>query len=321
MNRWSNVVVNTATILLVALLLIPTVALGQRLDGDLRGVVKDPTGAVIPEAAVTITNQDTGEVRNLKTTRAGVYFASNLLPGSYMIRVEVSGFRTVERTSVVVISNRIVEANFSLEVGPTVEVVTVEEGAELVTTQSSTLVGVSHSKYELSGPGSMGAIAGANAGNPIALAAYAPGTTTQPGGMAGQGGSIGGNRPRMNSFTVDGLDNNDPSVTGQNGPVLAEAIREFTLITNQFAAEYGHSTAAQFVVTTDAGTNEIHGKGWWYHQNRNYNAFDNLTRAATPPGEDKPRYDVNRFGGAAGGSIVKGRALPAGGSRCQPMQA
>jgi hypothetical protein len=106
----------------------------------------------------------------------------------------------------------------------------------------------------------------------------------------------------MNSFTVDGLDNNDPSVTGRIAPIIAEAVGEFTLLTNQFAAEYGHSTAGQFLTTTKSGTNELHGQGWWYLQNQSLNARDNLSQASGAP---RPRYDYNRFGGQAGGPVIK----------------
>ena len=121
----------------------------------------------------------------------------------------------------------------------------------------------------------------------------------------GQGGSIGGNRPRNNNFVVDGVDNNDPSITGTLTPVIAEAVAEFTLLTNQFNAEYGHSTAGQFIITTKSGSNDLHGRTWWYNQNRNTNALDNLTRAVTKPGMPKPRFDWNRFGGEAGGPALR----------------
>jgi hypothetical protein len=104
---------------------------------------------------------------------------------------------------------------------------------------------------------------------------------------------------------VDGVDNNSPSVTGFLTPVIQEAVEEFTLLTNQFSAEFGHSTAGQFITTTKSGTNEFHGRGWWYSQNRHLNALDNLTRSTTPEGDDKPRYDRNRFGGQVGGPITK----------------
>ncbi len=96
----------------------------------------------------------------------------------------------------------------------------------------------------------------------------------EPGGVAGQGGSVGGNRPRNNNFVVDGVDNNDPSTTGTLTPVIAEAVEEFTLLTNQFNAEYGHSTAGQFITTTRSGSNELHGRAWWYNQNRKSKCYN-----------------------------------------------
>lgn len=286
----------------VSLLLGPQVGYAQRIDGDLTGTVKDATGALIPGAKVTITSEGTGLTREFETGPAGSFFASNLLPGVYTVTVEASGFKKYVRRGVAVIANRVQEVDVAMEVGAVVETVeVVATGAELVETQTATLSGGTFRGDILTGVGSAALLSG----NPINLAILAPGTTTQPGGVAGSGGAIGGNRPRQNNFTVDGLDNNDPSVTGPVAPVIADAIGEFTLLTNQFAPEFGHSTAGQFIVTTDFGGNSIHGSGWWYFQNRELNALDNLTRATTPPGADKPRYDWNRFGGKVGGPVSK----------------
>ena len=274
---------------------VASTVLAQRIDGDLRGTVKDPTGAVVPGATVTITNQNTGISRKTETAAVGGFFAGNLLPGVYTVAVEASGFKRAVKADVRVIANRVVQVIVEVEVGAAVQTVTVEAGAELVETQTATLAGGTFRNEQLSSASVMG---GFNLdGDPFQLAVLAPGTTTQPGGVVGEGGSVGGNRPRMNNFTVDGLDNNDPSVTGRIAPIIAEAVEEFTLLTNQFAAEYGHSTAGQFITTTKSGGNQIHGQGWWYNQNRNFNSFDNLTRSTTAPGADKPRYDYNRLGG------------------------
>lgn len=108
---------------------------------------------------------------------------------------------------------------------------------------------------------------------------------------------------------VDGVDNNDPSVTGFSSPVIQEAVQEFTLLTNLFSAEYGHSTAGQFITTTKSGTNAYHGEGWYYGQNRNLNSLDNITRSTTAPGSPYPRYDRNRFGGQMGGPVIKDKVF------------
>jgi len=117
--------------------------------------------------------------------------------------------------------------------------------------------------------------------------------------VTGIGGSVGGTRPRDNNFTVDGVDDNNLGVTGNNSTVIPDAVAEFNLTTNQFSAEYGHSAGGQFSLVTKTGTNNWHGSGEWYNQNKNYNSLDNLTKNAiaggTIPG--KPDFDNNRFGG------------------------
>src|SRR2546422_2648214 len=103
------------------------------------------------------------------------------------------------------------------------------------------------------------------------------------------GGSVGGTRPRDNYFTVAGVDDTNLVVTGNNSAVIPDAVAEFNLTTNQFSAEYGHSAGGQFSLVTKTGTNNWHGSGEWYNQNRNYNSLDNLTKGAilgnTLPGQ------------------------------------
>ncbi len=272
----------------------------QRLDGDLRGEVLDPDGAVIVGAKVTVTNEATQQSRTLETTTAGSFFAGSLLPGKYTVTVEVAGFRRYVQRGIEVVANRVTEVTVRLELGDITQTIEVVGGADVVQTTTATLVGATF-KEELTGATTAVTLDA----SPLNLAITAPGTTTQAGGVAGAGGSIGGNRPRQNNFVVDGLDNNDPSVTGPLTPVIADAVEEFTLLTNQFTAEYGHSTAGQFIIVTKSGTNELHGRGWLYVQNRNLNSLDNITRAGMGPGDEKPKFDWQRYGGQAGGPIIK----------------
>ncbi len=283
-------------------LLLPIDAVAQRYDGDVTGVVRDPTGALVPGAKIKVINDRTGETRETTTTSVGKYFVANLLPGKYTIEAEASGFRITRLTGVDVSANVLREANLGLEVGPAVETVVVEARADMVTTTTATLVGATF-REEIGG----GVSAASLTGNPINLAITAPGTTTQSGGITGEGGSIGGNRPRQNAFVIDGITNNSVSTTVNLTPVIAEAIGEFTLLTNQFTAEYGQSTAGQFLSTTKSGSNEIHGRGWLFVRNRKFNSFDNITRSTTAPGGEKPKHDWQRFGGQAGGPILKDR--------------
>ena len=292
--------------LVVGMVLGSQVALAQGIQGTINGEVKDQTGAVIPGATVTVTNVDTRETRVQQSTSVGSFSFPNLAIGTYAVGAELSGFKRVIRENVRVQANQVVDVKMTLEIGNVAETVQVTAGGELVKTSSSQLEGVSfNSKLVTELP--FGDPFGT--GNPIQLAVFAPGVTTQSGGVTGMGGSVGGNRPRNNNFVVDGVDNNSPSVTGFLTPVIQEAVEEFTLLTNQFNAEFGHSTAGQFITTTRSGTNDFHGTGWWYSQNRHLNALDNLTRANTPEGDDKPRNDRNRFGGQLGGPIKKDKAF------------
>jgi len=122
-------------------------------------------------------------------------------------------------------------------------------------------------------------LAGALNGSPLNLAILAPNVVAQPGGVTGVGGSVGGTRPRENNFNVDGVDDNNLGVTGPNSTVIPDAVAEFTLQTNQFSAETGHSQAANSICH-QTGTNALRGSAYEYFQNKNLNAMDNLTKTS-----------------------------------------
>ena len=84
----------------------------------------------------------------------------------------------------------------------------------------------------------------------------------------------------MNSFSIDGVDDNRIDVTGHTSEVIQDAVAEFNLMTNQFSAEYGHSAGGQFNITTKSGTNKFHGSAWLFNNNRDFNAMDNLEKGA-----------------------------------------
>ena len=116
---------------------------------------------------------------------------------------------------------------------------------------------------------------------------------------------MGGQRPRDNNFTVEGVDNNNKRVTGALITVPPEAVENFTLLSNQFNAEFGHSSGGQFNTTVKSGTNSFHGSAYEYFRNRNLNAVDQtwVQQGLTT----NPRFDSNRFGGTLGGPIIKNK--------------
>ncbi len=298
-------------VLVTAVALIFSVSTSaQRLTGTLRGQVLDPSGAVVPNAEVTVTNQDTGVSVRVTTTSAGTYSFPSLIPGLYKINVEAKGFKSFVKKDASVIANQDNVADAQMDLGVASEVIEVTGGAVEVQTTSSSL----NNTYDWNAV-QLPSAAGALNASPLNLAVLAPNVVAQPGGVTGIGGSVGGTRPRDNNFTVDGVDDNNLGVTGNNSTVIPDAVAEFNLTTNQFSAEYGHSAGGQFSLVTKTGTNNWHGSGEWYNQNKNYNSLDNLTKnaiaAGTIPGQ--PDYDNNRFGGTMGGPIVKNKFFVFGG--------
>src|SRR5215472_14182312 len=300
---WVNVL-TSLFVLLLGVALVPSYAMAQRLDGTLRVTVSDKTGAGIVDARVTVTNEGTNVSVAATASSAGTYVFPNLLVGTYTVAVEKDGFKKTVNKGVQVESNQVAEVAATLEVGEATAVVEVTAGAELVKTESSELGATFNEQAVHDLPlNTLG-------GDVKELSVFAPGTTTQQGGVLGSGGSIGGTRPRFNGFSIDGVDDNRVDTNGPTQPVIQESVAEFTLITNQFGAEYGHSAGGQFNIITKSGTNSWHGAGWAYNRNRDFNAATNQEIAAaasqtTPPADVKNRFDYNRVGASAGGPIRK----------------
>ncbi len=143
------------------------------------------------------------------------------------------------------------------------------------------------------------------------LALIAPNVSSSGGVGVGVGGSVGGQRPRNNNFVVDGIDNNDKAVTGPQVYISPESVAEFSLLSNQYAAEFARSTGGQFITVTKSGTNDFHGTAYSFFHNRHLNALDtqdklkNITRCYTV-GNDSciPRNDYGRFGFNIGGPVI-----------------
>jgi hypothetical protein len=188
-------------LIFVALAAILCIFLGsparaQRLDGSLRVTVTDKSQASIQDAKVTAENLDTGVEISTTTSSDGTYVFPNLLVGTYSVSVEKDGFKKVVQRGIAVNSNQVSEAKVQLELGAVSAVVEVEAGADLVKTQSSDLDTTFAGKIANDLP------INTAGGSVLEFAVFAPGTTTQQGGVAGSGGSIGGNRPRLTVFRL-----------------------------------------------------------------------------------------------------------------------
>ncbi|MBM3153647.1 MAG: carboxypeptidase regulatory-like domain-containing protein, partial [Chloroflexi bacterium] len=298
MSSWKSSRPALCLALMAMILAVAGPATAQRQDGTISGTVKDPSGAVIPGASVTITQDQTGTVRTLLTSAVGTYSTPNLLVGSYTVLIEVPGFAPYTRKAVQVQAAQVVEVSATLAMANSSETIQVLAGADMVQSQTSQLTKSFDNKMVAELPTTSGQNTSV-----LNLSIYLPNTTTALGGTSGNGGSIGGLRGRQNSFSVDGVNNNDPSINIASQQVIPDAVQEFSLSTNQFSAEFGNAAGGQFNVVTKRGTNQLHGGARIYNVNRNYRARSNLASAANP----NPRFDFNRLGGDLGGPILRNR--------------
>src|SRR6266436_3804119 len=157
-----------------------------------------------------------------------VFSLPSLIPGTYKVEVEAKGFKNFLKTEVSVIANQDNVADARMDLGVATEVVEVSGGSVAIQTTSSDLNNTFDSRA-MDLPNGAGTLNG----SPLNLAVLAPNVVAQPGGVTGIGGSVGGTRPRDNNFTVDGVDDNNLGVTGNNSTVITDSVAEFTLQTNQ----------------------------------------------------------------------------------------
>jgi len=278
----------------VALLaMFSLVSVGVAQTGSVTGQVLDPTGAVVPNATVTVTSEATGVSRTTTTSSAGIYNFAALPPAVYNVTVTASGFQTYTRKDVTLTVAAVLPVNFKLTVASTNLAVNVEHVAtapvETDSFQLSTVVG---SKEISSLPLVLR--------DPYQLVLLSPGVVTATNNMGGF--SVNGQRDRNNNFMLDGSDNNDTSVPGGQGGISSanpDTAQEFRVITNNFDAEFGRNTGAVVDVVTRGGTNSFHGDAYEFGR---YNALGARDFFNQKPDKQDP-YIRNSFGASLGGPI------------------
>src|SRR5689334_1236356 len=295
---------------------------GQATTGGIRGVVTDQNGAVVSGAQVKLTRKSTGGTQTVQTNASGQFEFTNLLPSNdYGVSVEAPNFKSASVTDVRVSVNQATDLPVQLEPGQVTETVTVTAGgAELVDTTSANLSKAFSSRQVVELAQTTAGPAGSPAGvNNLAL--LAPNVTSSGGVGVGTGGSVGGQRPRDNNFVVDGVDNNDKSVTGPQSYISPDEVAEFTLLQNQFSAEFARSNGGNFLTVTKSGTNDFHGTGYGFFRNRYLNALDTIqknagiTRDKSSGDLFMPRSDYFRGGFNIGGPLPLfhfGEGMPPG---------
>jgi hypothetical protein len=272
-----------------------TTAHAQTVSGDLVGAIQDPRGDGVRDAVIEATHTGTGVRTIVHSDPGGAYRFTNLSSGDYSLNVAATGFTSVTVHDVSVAVSRVTTENVTLQVGKIATSMDVTDSSVSIDTTTATIGTTFDARESRDLP-----VSGIGLGV-LNLSLMAAGVASNGGLDIGTGPAVGGMRPRSNNFTVDGADNNNRANTGALVAVPNDATQEFTLLQNHFGAEFGHGSGGQFNVIVKAGTNDFHGSLYEYLQNRKLNALDQLfANAGTLT---KPRFDSNRFGGTAGGSI------------------
>ena len=279
------------------LLAVPAVA--QQGTAELRGRVLDQQGGALPGVAVLVTNEDTGVFREVVSSMDGSYFAGQLLPGTFRVTAELTGFRRFERRGLVIGVGRTITVDVTLNVGTLEETVTVTGASPLVDLTSA----------EVGGTVTGGELTDLPTGNRSYFAAVAlmPGIQFAPSSSLGNDTMIAnGQTAGGNSVNVDGGSNNDDSSgTGAGGQVRVplESVSEFQVLTNQFDAEFGRARGAIINALTKQGTNRFRGVGYYYGTSDAMTAKDFFV--AQNPALSKPAANKQEFGATLGGPIIR----------------
>jgi hypothetical protein len=286
-------------VIALCFLLFPALVSAQSVSGELVGTVFDATGATVPGAAVVATHVSTGVQTTTSSSSAGTYRFPNLPVGAYDLKVTAKGFSVSEIKNVPVTLSVEATANVTLQIGESKTVVEVVGAASTIDTTTAQVQSTFDAK-EMADLPTMSSGSGV-----LNLALYTSGVSTSGAIGIGSGPSVGGQRPRNNNFMVEGIDNNSKSVTGPMAGIPNDAVAEFSILQNQFGAEFGHSSGGQFNQVLKGGTNQFHGAAYEYLDNRNLNALDQSQIVAGQTSQ--PRYDNNRFGGDIGGPIKRNK--------------
>ncbi len=294
------------TFLSIAVLVLGLAVSGQLsaqvISGDLVGTIFDKTGAVVPGARVEATKTDTGVKYETKAGESGEYRFNNLPIGTYSVSASSANFATTTVNGFVIELNKSSTLQITLEVKGAVTTVEVSGQAVALDTTTAQL----QTTFDAKAIGDSAiAATGGNGSGVLNLSLLSAGVASSGGVGVGSGPSVGGQRPRNNDFTIEGVDNNNKSVTGPLVMVPNDAVAEFSLLQNQFSPEFGHSSGGQFNTVVKSGTNSFHGLAYVYNQNRNYDAFDSLNGIGGLT--SNPRFDNNRFGGQVGGPVIKNK--------------
>ena len=281
-----------------SVLLIPS-AWAQE-NATITGAVLDPTGAVIPNVAITLTNIATGQARETASNNSGIYVFSNVGVGHFNLDATASGFQKFSRTNIDVNTDQTLKEDINLTVGNAAQTVTVQANALQVqseTSELSTLI-----------TGQQVTQLATNGRNVTALAALGLGVSANLPAFSGVAGltsanaiSFNGARPTHNIYLLDGGELNDRGCGGCFSSLPAiDALAEFQTLNSNYSPDYGIGSGGTILLVIKSGTQDFHGGLYYFNRNEDYTAnnyFNNLA------GKPRPEFRLNEPGGNIGGPL------------------
>ncbi len=281
-------------------------AFGQVDEGAISGTVQDTSGAVVPNAQVTLLNTDQGITLETKTNSSGFYTFNPVRAGNYTVTVTAQGFAKTTQTKLTVNVQQFLQVNVQLKLGAATETVEVSTAPPLLQTEEASVGQVIGQQEVNSLP--------LNGRNFTFLAQLGAGMQTPQadtrGNAASGAFSANGLRPAQNNYLLDGIDNNSNAVDFLNGTNFVilppvDAIQEFKVQTADFSAELGRAAGAVMNATIKSGTNSIHGAAWEFFRNDKLDAADWFEDNTANPVKGELR--LNQFGAMIGGPILKNK--------------
>ncbi|WP_321472008.1 carboxypeptidase regulatory-like domain-containing protein [uncultured Paludibaculum sp.] len=285
----------------LALVLLVSLALplaAQQGRGSILGTVTDISGAAVPAASIHVINTGTNADFTTSTNEVGQFTAPSLPVGAYTVTAEKQGFKKGVRSGITLQVDQRAEVDIHLEVGQTSESIEVVGEAALVDTSSATVGKVVENRRIADLP--------LNGRNALALVMLTPGVKSQAGptnsgfvdrGTALSAISINGGPSSMNSFIVDGGNNNSAFLADINVNPTVDAVQEFKVQSNVMSAEFGFTAGGVVNIVTKSGTNDPHGSLYYFARNDAFDARNAFAATKSP-------FRYHQYGGTIGGPVV-----------------
>jgi len=277
--------------------------------GAIAGTIMDPSGAVVPAAQVTATNTETGAARTVEADASGSHIVPFLTPGPYKVDVTATGFKVSSYTNIRVIVTETQGLNVTLEIGAAGEQITVEAGAELLQTETSSLGHVTGGDVVVGLPLVTRNYTQILALNSGVAANLTDATTIGRGSIGTMTFVVQGATYDDNNFLTDGLSANDHVSDIMSGGIAIpnpDTIAEFKVQTGLYDASNGRTSGANVNLVTKTGTNQYHGSLWEFWRNEHLNANSFFRNQA---GQPRSELRQNQYGFTLGGPVVKDKLL------------